>query len=391
VEFAPGDAIGDYQVEAVLGRGAMGTVYAAVHPVIERRVAIKVLRPEMSAREEIVWRFIHEARAVNRIRHPGIVDVFGYGTTHDECAYLVMERLDGETLGSELRRGRVPLARACELLGAIADALAAAHAAGVVHRDLKPDNVFLVGAGRIKLLDFGLAKLALPDAPIELTARGQALGTPAYMAPEQARGIAIDSRADVYSLGALAFELFTGQPPFPGDNAVEVMLDHVTLEPPRPRSLAPALPALADTLVLAMLAKDPAQRPPLAEVRAQLARIAAAATRPPRWWLPLGAALLVLVGAAVAWGVLHVPPPEAGAEVCPAPAPPVSRATPPPPPPPPQQQPVVTPIAVPEQTPPPPTPRKHKHRRTVEPPTVATPEPRPVPSEDLAPAPEPVP
>jgi len=382
VEYAPGDAIGDYLVEAVLGRGAMGTVYAAVHPVIERRVAIKVLRPELSARDEIVWRFIHEARAVNRIRHPGIVDVFGYGNTEDDCAYLVMERLEGETLGSELRRGRLPLARACELLGAIADALAAAHAAGVVHRDLKPDNVFLVGAGRVKLLDFGLAKLAAPDAPIELTARGQALGTPAYMAPEQARGIAIDGRADVYSLGALAFEVFTGRPPFPGDNAVEVMLDHVTLEPPRPRLLVPALPAIADTLVLGMLAKDPAQRPALVDVCAQLARIAVAASRPPRWWLPLGAALLVLVSAAVAWGVLHVPPP-ASPESCPTPTPPVVRATPPPPPP----LPIVTPIPQHEQTPAPtpaPPPRKHKHH-TVEPPTVATPLPRTVPSEDPTP------
>ena len=381
VEYRSGDPIGDYMVKRVIGRGAMGTVYAAVHPVIERRVAIKVLRRDLSERTDTVMRFVQEARAVNRVRHPGIVDVFGYGMTDDGACFLVMELLDGETLGDQLARGRLSIAQACSVLIEISNALEAAHAAGVVHRDLKPDNVFMVGGHHVKLLDFGIAKLTAPtaSAPLEYTLPGQAIGTPTYMAPEQARGGAIDGRTDVYALGALAFELLCGQPPFVGDSGVEVMARHLTSEPPRPSDIAPALSPLADKLLLAMLAKDPADRPALPHVRAQLARLPHARPRLPRWYLPLGAAMLVLVTAMIAWSLVHdapassaPPPPALSAprallQPQPAPPPPAPPAT------------LIAPV-VDEAAPPAPPPRKRsktKRRRAAAPPamTAATPAP----------------
>src|SRR5688572_12334212 len=225
VDFNPGDAIGDYLVERKLGHGGMGTVYAAVHPVIEKRVAIKVLRHELSESEEAVARFVREARAVNRIRHPGIVDVFGYGTTEDNRCFLVMELLEGESLGARLQHARPDLVQSCNILVAITHALDAAHASGIVHRDLKPDNVFLLDGDGVKLLDFGIAKLTARNEqlPAGYTQPGQTIGTPRYIAPEQARGDHVDGRTDIYSLGVMAFELIVGRPPFTGDNPVELV------------------------------------------------------------------------------------------------------------------------------------------------------------------------
>ena len=388
VEYGSGDPIGDYMVERVIGRGAMGTVYAAVHPVIERRVAIKVLRRDLSERTETVMRFVQEARAVNRIHHPGIVDVFGYGMTDNDECFLVMELLVGETLGVQSAASRLTIARACEVLIDISHALEAAHAAGVVHRDLKPDNVFLLGGRHVKLLDFGIAKLtaATSVVPADYTQPGQAIGTPTYMAPEQARGDTVDARADVYSLGALAFELLTGQPPFPGSNSVEVMARHVTTEPPRPSDIAPALPPIADTLLLAMLEKDPASRPTLAHVRGVLARIPFARPRLPRWWWPMCAGTIVLVAAMIAWSILHQSPaPAAAAPPSPQPAAAtVPVAKPPPPAPAPRPvPPVVAPVPVLAEQPHPKPVKPSKRRHTAPPamatpgPVVATPEPEP--------------
>src|SRR6185295_16707814 len=200
--------LGSYRVIGTIGRGGMGIVYAAEHALLGRQAAIKVLQSELSQKQEVVARFFNEARAATAIRHPGIIDIYDFGWTPEGAAYLVMEFLDGETLGR--RSARTPL-RWPEVLAIarqIAGALAAAHAKGIIHRDLKPENVFLVsdpevpGGERIKLLDFGIAKLAGDSTPhvANVTKTGAVMGTPTYMAPEQCRGVSVKHRADLYAL-----------------------------------------------------------------------------------------------------------------------------------------------------------------------------------------------
>ena len=278
----PGDIVDDYRIERTIGFGGMGTVYAAVHHVIDKRVAIKVLRRDLCADPEAVARFVQEARAVNRIGHRNIVDVFGFGVTDDGRSYLIMELLTGETLSDRIARGGIAVAEVCDLLVPITHALEGAHACGIVHRDLKPDNVFLAATGDdviVKLLDFGIAKLLVGAGPIRQTLPGTTVGTPAYIAPEQARGRAVDGSADVYALGVIAFELLTGQLPFDADNGFDVMVQHDTSPPPVPSALVP-LPKEADVLVREMLDKTASQRPSLARVRERLDELRKAARRP---------------------------------------------------------------------------------------------------------------
>ncbi len=274
--------VGEYQVECLLGEGGMGRVYAAIHPLIAKRAAIKVLRPELSHDPATVERFVREARSVNQIGHPNIVDIFAFGTLPDARHYFVMEWLHGESLATRLVRGPLPLALALDVLDAIASALAAAHAAGIVHRDLKPDNVFLVGAAPIvKLLDFGIAKLLGTDPGIDRTATGALIGTPAYMSPEQARGELVDTRTDLYALGTLAFEVLAGEKVFQANSAAEVVARHL-FEPARHvRVLRPDVPAALDALITALLAKEMTARPSVAEVRDTLARVRAGAPAMP--------------------------------------------------------------------------------------------------------------
>jgi len=213
-----GTDVGGYTIERELGRGGMGVVYAARHPMIGKRAAIKVLKPSLSSNPATVERFLQEARSVNQIGHPGIVDIFAYGSLPDGRRYLVMDLLDGESLRARVKRGPMHASEAVFVIDEIASALIAAHGKGFIHRDLKPDNVFLVAhPGRIdvKLLDFGLAKL-LPGAGQRAyrTATGAQLGTPDYMSPEQLRGSdEVDQRSDTYSLGVTAFEILTGKRP----------------------------------------------------------------------------------------------------------------------------------------------------------------------------------
>jgi len=207
----------------MIGRGGMGAVYAGEHVLLGRSAAIKVLLPELSQKQDVVMRFFNEARAATAIRHPGIIEVFDFGWTPEGAAFIVMEHLEGETLGRRASRARLRWQSALAIARQIAGALAAAHGKGIVHRDLKPDNIFLVsdpevpGGERIKLLDFGIAKLAgESSATVNVTETGSVMGTPTYMAPEQCRGVAVDHRADLYSLGCIVFELCTGRPPFVG-------------------------------------------------------------------------------------------------------------------------------------------------------------------------------
>jgi serine/threonine-protein kinase len=261
----PGTLVGEYRVDRIIGTGTFGTVYAGEQPLIGKRVAIKLLRRKLAENPEVLERFVAEARAVNRVRSRHIVDVFSFGSLPGGRHYFVMELLEGTTLGDLLdREHRLGVTRALPILRGIAAALDAAHAAGVVHRDVKPDNVFLVieddGSVTPKLLDFGVAKLITDEMGIK-TATGVAIGTPRYMSPEQCRGKKVDARADVYSLGALAHEMLTGHPPFTGETPVDLLLKHTCDPPPRMSRVCPDLPPDLDAPVLAMLAKRPADRP----------------------------------------------------------------------------------------------------------------------------------
>jgi len=262
--------LGNYRVVSCIGEGGMGTVYRVEHALLGREAAVKVLRPELSTDPAMVERFFNEARATAQLRHPGIVDVFDVGYCADGAAFLVMELLRGESLASRLRRTqRLPWQNACEFARQIASALAASHRAQIVHRDLKPDNVFVVAGHdpddeRTKVLDFGIAKLTAAGARGSARTRADViLGTPAYMSPQQCRGAGeLDHRADIYALGCILFEMVCGRPPFVGEGVGDLINAHMALEPPSPRGLVPALPDTLDLLILRMLAKPEAARPP---------------------------------------------------------------------------------------------------------------------------------
>jgi serine/threonine-protein kinase len=259
-----GTTIDKYLLEAVLGSGGMGTVYRARHLMLGRSAAVKLLLPELSANAGFVQRFFNEARAASSVHHLGIVEVYDYGRMADGVAYIAMELLHGETLARRLQRG-LDAVSALRFARLICGALGAAHDRGIVHRDLKPDNVFIIrddeitGGERIKLLDFGIAKLTLDPAwtASHQTRTGTLIGTPAYMAPEQCRGVEIDWRADIYALGCILYEVFGGRPPFRGDGVGDVLGAHMYLAPPPIAAVPPAIWRLIDR----MLAKQPAERP----------------------------------------------------------------------------------------------------------------------------------
>ena len=282
--IAAGTQIGEYVVERRVARGGMGAIYAARHPVLGRPAAIKVIHPELTGDRQLLERFVREAQAVSLIRHPNIVDVFSIGALPDGRTYFVMDWLDGISLAERLQReGRLPLAEAAWILDETAGAVAAAHAAGVVHRDLKPANIFLArraGATEVKVLDFGIAKLS--GAAREQTSTGVLMGTPAYLAPEQARTSQVDHRADIYALGVVAFEMLAGARPFAGASRESLVGKHVALEPPPVTEHAPDVPPPVAALIAAMMAKDPAGRPPLDEVRRVLRAVAAPPGAPAR-------------------------------------------------------------------------------------------------------------
>jgi len=275
IELPPGSVVGeDYEIEATLGAGAMGEVYAARHLRLGKRVAIKVISPRLSRDPEAVGRFSREARALARVHHPGIVAIEHIGELTDGRAFFVMECLLGEPLDARLERGPLPYDEALDVLDQIARALEAAHLQGVTHRDLKPANIFLVRLPNearpiVKLLDFGLAKLAAGAGRLgEGTLNGVAIGTPMYMSPEQSRGPDVDGRTDVYALGCLAYELLLGAVPFPDAATVAALVAaHLREAPPLPRALWPEIPPALDMLLFGLLAKDPAHRPTLAQVR----------------------------------------------------------------------------------------------------------------------------
>jgi serine/threonine-protein kinase len=292
-----GTSIGNFEVIARLGQGGMGQVWLAQQKEIKTKVAIKTLLPQISADKQQVQRFFNEAVAVSKIKHAGITKIFDVGYLATGEAYLVMEFLEGESLAGRIARvGRLRAAELADVTRQIASVLEATHAQDITHRDLKPDNLFIVGDAelergeRVKVLDFGIAKLN--DAAI--TGSG-ALGTPLYMSPEQWKTPAgVDGRADVYSLGCIVFEMASGRPPFVGSSVGEACTMHMTAPVPSLRARAPAIPASIDELVQRMLAKTPAERPLLREVRtafAELEHAAPAAEEAFASTLPEGAAV----------------------------------------------------------------------------------------------------
>jgi serine/threonine-protein kinase len=266
-DLPAGRMVGEYRIESKLGEGGFGSVYRAVHPLIGKAAAIKVLNRQFSANPEIVSRFIAEARAVNQIRHRHIIDIFSFGKLDDGRQYYVMELLEGMTLDAYIKsHGRLSPDQAIAILQKLARALDAAHATGIAHRDLKPENIFLAfddeGAPFPKLLDFGIAKLLGDSTGGHKTRTGAPIGTPYYMSPEQCRGKNVDHRTDIYSFGAVVHEMLTGRPPFDGDDVMDLMMKQLSEPPPRVSSLCPSLSQTLDGPILQMLEKDPAKRPP---------------------------------------------------------------------------------------------------------------------------------
>jgi serine/threonine protein kinase len=259
---------GRYRVIELIGEGGMGKVYLAEHVEIGKRVALKVLHPSYSRMPDLVERFRREARAASKIGHPNIVDVTDSGTTADGSVYFVMEYLEGVELGSVIEReGALDIARALRITGQICRALAAAHRESIIHRDLKPENIFLItrdgSPDVVKVLDFGIAKTTEAEAARErrLTSPGMAMGTPEYMAPEQAAGRPADARCDVYALGAILYEMVTGVPPYSGDNFMEILNKKATQDPAPPIIVRGDLAIQVSDLVMDAMAREPGERP----------------------------------------------------------------------------------------------------------------------------------
>jgi serine/threonine protein kinase len=268
-ELVPGARLAHFVVSRRLGAGGMGVVYEALDETLGRKVAVKVLTPELVGSAERRRRFLREARSAAAMSHPNIATVYEIDEA-DGQVFIVMELVPGESLRDAMAPGRLPISRALDIAHGMAEAAEHAHAAGVVHRDLKPENVMVLSEDRVKVLDFGIAKPdddlgtanTLPaNAPI--TEEGRVIGTPGYMAPEQARGAAVDARTDVFAIGVVLYEMVTGTRPFVGSSSLDVMVATSRDDPPPVSSHNPGAPPIVETIVRRCLAKGP--RGPLSE------------------------------------------------------------------------------------------------------------------------------
>jgi serine/threonine protein kinase len=279
---------GRYRLDAVLGRGGMATVWRGVDERLGRPVAIKLLDRADTADSVMLQRFDREARTAGGLTHPNIVAVYDVGTDNG-VPYLVMELIDGTSVAALLASGPLQVDQAVDVASQICDALAMTHAQGVVHRDIKPANILLTTTGTVKVCDFGIARLA-QQQQTDLTAPHMAIGTSAYMAPEQATGAAVDARTDLYALGCVMYAMLSGHPPFTGDNPLTVLWQHQHQLALAVASLRPGTPADLDALIARLLAKNPSDRPATAtEVRTRLTARAdrETAAAPPTRAIPL--------------------------------------------------------------------------------------------------------
>ena len=307
-----GQTVGKHRITRLIGMGGMGAVFEASHESINQRVAIKVLHTKLTSDPEAVKRFMTEAKTTSLVHHVGLVRVFDFGQLTDGAAYMMMEFLEGESLKARLARvTKLEVPEALRIVRQIAAALAAAHDKGVIHRDLKPENVLMVpdpetpSGERAKVLDFGIAKVLEPDGEVMKTTTGAILGTPTYMSPEQCRGIGnVTSKADVYSLGAMLYQMIAGRPPFVGQGSGDLIAMHIVETPQPLRELMPNVSPDVETLVHQMLIKKPDERPSMRQVLQSLEQLGLAAT----------------LSGGTSTHVVIVPPPPA------APAPSRSRA-----------------------------------------------------------------
>ena len=346
---SPDDVLGTYRIVRLIAEGGMGRVYEAEHQKLGRRVALKLLHAEYAGNATALARFFREARAVNQIRHENIVEINDFVEEPGGDSYYIMELLEGESLGQRLKGGPLPLASTLKIGLQIASALAKVHEAEIVHRDIKPDNIYLIERGEqrdfVKVLDFGIVKLLGEgaEAALDVTKPGAILGTPEYMSPEQAAVMPVDHRADIYGIGLLLYEMLTGKRPLTGESFGDLLVQRLTGEIARPSSLGAALkiPPDLEALIMACLQRSPDKRPQTAREVLQALRSVIAAEEgaapaghatstvtplvlestaklvslddglPSRTPLYVLGAVAVLLGVALAWLLLHRSPPEA--------------------------------------------------------------------------------
>src|SRR5262252_8696312 len=255
-----------YRIDRLIKRGGMGAVYRGKHVLMDKTVAIKVLKPSLAGDDAVVARFSREAKAASRISHPHAVSVTDFGESENGVVFLVMEYLDGQTLKEVIKSdGPMTLARTTEIIRQVAGALDAAHEQGVIHRDLKSDNIMLSktnGGEWAKVLDFGIAKIQQSDArDADITAANLVIGTPQYMSPEQcSQSGKIDARSDIYSLGIILYEMLSAELPFSGDSPTVIMMKQVQDPPPSIRTIRPDVPETVSRIILQALAKQPDDR-----------------------------------------------------------------------------------------------------------------------------------
>lgn len=254
-----GQKLGKYEITELLGQGGMATVYKGYQRDVDRFVAVKVLPPHPGRSSAFVERFRLEARTIARLQHPHILPMYDYGND-DDILYLVMAYVDGGSLSDLIRRGAMPLAEVQNYFEQVAGALDYAHRQNVIHRDIKPDNILLDREGHALLADFGIAKMVQDASTTSITGTGGLVGTPAYMSPEQAQGLPVDNRTDVYSLGVVVYEMLTGRQPFEAETPMQLVFQHITAPVPPLTQLSGDVPPELDPVMQRALAKDPTER-----------------------------------------------------------------------------------------------------------------------------------